>query len=67
MVFFAAVVAHFAVAVLALIGLRRRPVIAACVGLVVLALVAHQVGQGEAVVGGEEGDAAAQQRWLAAE
>ena len=37
MVFFAAVVAHFAVAVLALIGLRRRPVIAACVGLVVLA------------------------------
>ena len=37
MVFFAAVVAHFAVAVLALIGLRRRPVIAACAGLVVLA------------------------------
>ena len=37
MVFFAAVIAHFAVAVLALIGLRRRPVIAACVGLVVLA------------------------------
>jgi len=37
MVFFAAVVAHFAVAALALIGLRRRPVIAACVGLVVLA------------------------------
>jgi multicomponent Na+:H+ antiporter subunit A len=37
MVFFTAVVAHFAVAVLALIGLRRRPVIAACAGLVVLA------------------------------
>jgi multicomponent Na+:H+ antiporter subunit A len=37
MVFFAAVIAHFAVAVLALIGLRRRPVFAACVGLVVLA------------------------------
>ncbi|MFY9481514.1 MAG: hydrogen gas-evolving membrane-bound hydrogenase subunit E [Ilumatobacteraceae bacterium] len=37
MVFFAAVVAHFAVAVLALIGLRRRPVVAACAGLVVLA------------------------------
>ena len=37
MVFFAAVVAHFAVAVLVLIGLRRRPVIAACAGLVVLA------------------------------
>lgn len=40
MVFFAAVVAHFAVAVLALIGLRRRPVIDACVGLVVLAVTA---------------------------
>ena len=37
MVFFAAVVAHFAIAVLALIGLRRRPVVAACAGLVVLA------------------------------
>jgi multicomponent Na+:H+ antiporter subunit A len=37
MVFFAAVIAHFAVAVLALIGLRRRPVFAACVGLIVLA------------------------------
>lgn len=36
MVFFAAVVAHFAVAVLALIGLRRRPVVVACAGLVVL-------------------------------
>ena len=43
MVFFAAVVAHFAVAVLALIGLRRRPVIAACVGLVVLAGTAFAV------------------------
>ena len=37
MVFFIAVVAHFAVAALALIGLRRRPVIAAGIGLVVLA------------------------------
>lgn len=43
MVFFAAVVAHFAVAVLALIGLRRRPVIAAYVGLVVLAGTAFVV------------------------
>jgi multicomponent Na+:H+ antiporter subunit A len=43
MVFFAAVIAHFAVAVLALIGLRRRPVIAACVGLVVLAGTAFAV------------------------
>jgi len=43
MVFFAAVIAHFAVAVLALIGLRRRPVFAACVGLVVLAGTAFTV------------------------
>jgi multicomponent Na+:H+ antiporter subunit A len=43
MVFFAAVIAHFAVAVLALIGLRRQPVIAACVGLVVLAGTAFAV------------------------
>lgn len=37
MVFFIAVVAHFAVAALVLVGLRRRPVIAAGIGLIVLA------------------------------